>query len=593
MIATSKLSDSNVLKTGQIVQGKILKLYPNNKALIQLGTDKMTAQLEASLMTGGRYHFQVQFMDDVIHLKVLGEQLHHHLQTNAQNLMRQLGLKTTTTSGLFMQQLLKEKIPFAKDQLIKVIQLLEGAKNKPLAQEVLKEMIVQRLPITQAIFDALYTKNTSSFSEQIKSLLQQLNLSETTSFKNIENQLQQMIKRPLQSKMELIRHMSTEAINNNRQVFNLLKTTGIIEASLKFTTWKSHIEAYTEQNHWTQLNMPHRDATALKLPLKIEATEIKQVLKKVVENKGDLNDEAQKILRKFGEVMHQTIINHSTLDTKEFTLLKQQIIENLLPLLSRTQQIKMASHLLNTPLAIEQILQSLQTLADGQTYHSAEKLLRRLQQSETFLSMTPKEQFLTHLKHVLLFTGLTHENLVKQDLIQQQTATIKSMLIQMTQQSEGINQERMQQLLHFINGLQLQSVNETSNLIQASLQIPGEKLNLNSDLRMELEGEKTEDGMVNPDHCRILFYLDLENLKETVIDMHIQKRTVAVTIFNDEERMRVSSSKLQTMLKEALTKLDYHLTTLTMKPLQQDDKPKKNRMTPINQSIYQGVDYRI
>src|SRR5699024_10124260 len=194
--------------------------------------------------------------------------------------------------------------------------------------------------------------------------------------------------------------------------------------------------------------------------------------------------------------------------------------------------------------------------------------------------------------------------------------------------------------------LQLQSVYETSNFIQASLQIPGEKLALNSDLHFDIEGEKTENGMVNPNHCRILFYLDLKNLKETIIDMHIQKRTVAVTIFNDEEHLQVDSQFLQPMLKEGLSTLDYHLTTvtikplqqvdkhikkrtvavtifnddehlqvdsqflqpmlkeglstldyhlttITIKPLQQVDKPAKKQMPTINQQSYQGVDYRI
>src|SRR5699024_12488183 len=106
------------------------------------------------------------------------------------------------------------------------------------------------------------------------------------------------------------------------------------------------------------------------------------------------------------------------------------------------------------------------------------------------------------------------------------------------QQHDGVNQERAQQLLHFINGLQLKSVNETSNFIQASLQIPGEKLALNSDLHLDIEGEKTENGMVNPNHCRILFYLDLKNLKETIIDINIQKGKVDVTIFIDKKNLK-------------------------------------------------------
>ena len=593
LTSTAKQSEPHVLRPGQIVQGKILKLYPYNKAQIQLGSQKMTAQLEASLTTGQQYHFQVQAMDDNIRLKVLVEQIPNQLQENVQNIMQQLGLKTTKTSVLLMQELIKENIPLQKDQLVKAFQLLEEVKNKPQAQEVLKEMIARKFPITAAVFNALYTKRTSGFSEQIQSLLKQFNLSETARYRNIRNQLQQMVNHPLQSKPELIKRIITEATNNNQQFFNLLKATGIIESSLDFTSWKSQVDAYAVQNNLKRLNISNHDVSALELPLNMKETEVRRKLEQVVDNKAKLSHEAQKLMQKFGKEIHKNVINNSLLDAKEFVILKQQITEKLLPLLAETKQHTMTNHLRNTPAAILQLLQNLQTLADGQIYQTAEQFLKHMKKSEAFLAMTPKEQFLTHLKQVLLFTGLTHENLVKQDLAQRQSETVKSMLIQMIQQHEGINPERAQQLLHFINGLQLQSVDETSNFIQASLQIPGEKLALNSDLHLDIEGEKTENGMVNPNHCRILFYLDLKNLKETIIDMHIQKRTVAVTIFNDEEHLQVDSHFLQPMLKEGLATLDYHLTTVTIKPLQQVDKPVKKQMPPINQQSYQGVDYRI
>src|SRR5690625_2956832 len=590
LTSTAKLSEPHVLRPGQIVQGKILKLYPNNKAQIQLGSQKMTAQLEASLTTGGQYHFQVQAIDDVVRLKVLGEQVLNQLQENVQNIMQQLGLKTTV---LLMQELIKEKIPFRKDQLVKAFQLLEEAKNKLQAQEVLKEMIARKRPVTATVFNALYTKRTSGFTEQIQSLLKQFNLSETARYRNIRNQLQQMVNQPLQSKAELIKRIITEATNNNQQFFNLLKATGMIESSLDFTSWKSQVSAYAEQNNLKRLNISNHDVSALELPLKLKETEVRQKLEQVVDNKAKLSHEAQKLMQKFGKEIHETVINNSPLDAKEFALLKQQIIKKLLPLLAKTKQNTITNRLQNTPTAIRQLSQNLQTLVDRQTYQTEVQFLKHMKQSEAFLTMTPKEQFLTHLKQVLLFTGLTYENLVKQDLVQQQSETVKSMLIQMIQQHDGINLERAQQLLHFINGLQMQSVNETSNFIQAGLQIPGGKLSLNNDLRLDIEGEKTENGMVNPDHCRILFYLDLKNLKETIIDMHIQKRTVAVTIFNDEERLETDSHFLQPMLKEGLATLDYHLTTVTIKSLQQVDKPAKKQMSPINQQSYQGVDYRI
>src|SRR5690625_6222184 len=53
-------SEAQYFKKGSILRGRILKLFPQNKAHIQLGAHTFIAQLEASLQLGGSYHFQVQ-----------------------------------------------------------------------------------------------------------------------------------------------------------------------------------------------------------------------------------------------------------------------------------------------------------------------------------------------------------------------------------------------------------------------------------------------------------------------------------------------------------------------------------------------------
>src|SRR5699024_10844292 len=80
-----------VLKPGQIIQGKIMKLFPDQKAQIQLGSQTIIAQLEASLSAGTKYHFQVQPSDDVVHLRVLGDQLKNQAAGNVMELLQQLG----------------------------------------------------------------------------------------------------------------------------------------------------------------------------------------------------------------------------------------------------------------------------------------------------------------------------------------------------------------------------------------------------------------------------------------------------------------------------------------------------------------------
>src|SRR5690625_2873940 len=141
MINTINLVQS--IKTGQIIQGKILKLYPNNKAQIQLGSQIMVAQLEASLAVGERYHFQVGAADDLIHLKVIGEHLKNRPQTNITELLQVLGLKVSKGNIDFVQNLINEKIPFDRANLAQAFSLLDGAKNKSESQQVLKEMIMQ------------------------------------------------------------------------------------------------------------------------------------------------------------------------------------------------------------------------------------------------------------------------------------------------------------------------------------------------------------------------------------------------------------------------------------------------------------------
>src|SRR5690625_1477000 len=91
------IHEHQTIKVGQIIQGKILKLYPNQKAQIQLGSQIMIAQLEAALAVGERYHFQVEATDDLIHLKVIGEHLKNRPQTHITALLQALGLKTSKT----------------------------------------------------------------------------------------------------------------------------------------------------------------------------------------------------------------------------------------------------------------------------------------------------------------------------------------------------------------------------------------------------------------------------------------------------------------------------------------------------------------
>lgn len=587
------------LKTGQIVQGKIVKLYPNNKAQIQIGSQTMIAQLEASLTIGENYHFQVTSNADVTHLKVIGEQLQRNASENMHTLLQGLGMKATKANIALMQQLIKDKIPFDRNQLIAAFQLLEGAKDKGQAQLVIKEMLVHKLPFTDSIFQALFTKATNGFSEQLNSLLQQLkqDTNQTPLKESLIEHLASLTEHPNSTKGTLIKHVLSEIGSNETNFFITAKASGLVDKNVNFPTWKTDWQSFAKESFGNvpvnRITMSNEQLTSLSMPFKLNVSEVLHALEHALENKGDLIRQSQTLLGQFSAMISKANIHQTPLSENDFSELKTQIENKLLPLMSNKQQQQVRTLVQNNSTSLEQLQTILKTLANDQIYTKMGQLIKNINFEENVLVAKPHEAFRFQLKQVLQSIGLAHEYNLAHDLPEQQSTTVKSMILQLLQQGDGVTNDRAQQLLQFINGMQIQSISDTTNFLQASLQIPGEKLALNMDLQLEFEGKKTESGKIDPAYCRILFYLDLTNLKETIVDMNIQKRSVAVTVYNDNPYVLDQSLRLKPMLKEGLNNLDYHLSTITVKPLKQMDGEKNKVSKKVENNSYQGVDYRI
>lgn len=62
-----------------------------------------------------------------------------------------------------------------------------------------------------------------------------------------------------------------------------------------------------------------------------------------------------------------------------------------------------------------------------------------------------------------------------------------------------------------------------------------------------------DNGKIDADYARILFYLQLNSLQETVVDMQVQSRVVTVTVYNENDQLKELAEPLKTALKK-----DYH-----------------------------------
>lgn len=74
------------------------------------------------------------------------------------------------------------------------------------------------------------------------------------------------------------------------------------------------------------------------------------------------------------------------------------------------------------------------------------------------------------------------------------------------------------------------------------------------DATLQWNGRMKEDGKIDANYARILFYLQMESMKETVIDMQVQNRVVTVTVFNENSDIAFQAESLKTALKLGLAK---------------------------------------
>ncbi|GKV67781.1 hypothetical protein NCCP2716_02790 [Sporosarcina sp. NCCP-2716] len=141
-----------------------------------------------------------------------------------------------------------------------------------------------------------------------------------------------------------------------------------------------------------------------------------------------------------------------------------------------------------------------------------------------------------------------------------------------------------------LNGPLLQSAENGAQqqiIMQMPLQLHGRRI----DATLEWNGRMKEDGKIDPDHARVLFYLDLEALKKTVVDMQVQNKVITLTIFNEDTRLESAGEMLQETLEAALEDGGYRLSAVRFRPFREDEAVQSVRTSAGSRT--KGVDFRV
>lgn len=216
----------------------------------------------------------------------------------------------------------------------------------------------------------------------------------------------------------------------------------------------------------------------------------------------------------------------------------------------------------------------------------------------------PQPQFIKdELKSAIKTVGFSYENeMVKiirdnEPFNVNKLETLKPVLMHLlSEEAAGPVQHAAEKLLNKITGYQLLS-QETGPIQQLIFQIPLTFLDKRTDLTMQWSGRKDKNGQIDPNFCRVLFYLNLEHLKETIVDLHVQNRVISISIVNHREDLKNLAYKYIPYLKERLQDFKYYLSTIHFeKPIDKKSNyiEKKKTLSSLNlPNQYNGVDFRI
>ncbi|MFB1049588.1 hypothetical protein [Paraliobacillus sp. JSM ZJ581] len=547
----------NTLRVGQIVSGKVLEIYPNQRAMIQLGDQQVIAQLKTALTLKNNYWFQVQENDQLLHLKVLIDQSgKQSLEKQAAALLKQLQLPMTKENLQFIQKLIQSQITFNPRSLGQALELKQN--NIKTSMPFLLDMMAKQLPITTSVYRSLTSVKTESIQQQLYQIYQQLQ-SSNQPIKDKQlllNRIESMIygmtsNRDMSKVVQLIQQQMNQG---DQAMLHTLKQVGLLDNHLDTTQTKeikNQLQSIVNQHGENYISKKFGETFSRQLGLTDQQmSQFKKIVESMVHSgkNHELQTKAQRQLQVFLDKYH--------LGTR---------LASLFPVNERAA---FTNWRLNPEWKnIEPVLSTLKSVADQQLPQQAENKVIELLTLTRNNVISTKDQFLLQLKHFLNFSGVLDEyQLAKNDVVElKHNFSLKQLLLQASSAKTG----ESEQLINTLNGLQLSSVQEEGAFIQTSVQLPG-FLGSNQNITINMDSKKNESNQIDPDYCHIVFFLSLEKIGDTCIDMSVLNRKINLTVYNKNQEIIPLLDQLEPMLQDGLQNKEYKLMSIQFKQFSEE-----------------------
>ncbi|WP_216828005.1 hypothetical protein [Alkalihalobacterium elongatum] len=571
-IENKKLQKLHLFK-GQLFQGRIIKFFPNNIASLQLGNRTVTAKLEAPLSAGQKYWLEVVRADGIPQLKILD---HNALRQGGQQsqvqILHQLGIQSNRVNDLLIRHFATQQIPFTKEIFQNGAQLLQqiGLINEE-GLKVLSILLQKNFPLTQDSFQAI-----REISRSQRPLLHHLN--------DLLVELQKIEK-----------EYPSLHVHINR-----------IQAVIKETQLPEGKHPFIQLLHLASSNVVTRDVNE-------GATQLLHRLG-IIDANGNTNQLFSTFKGQLGDLANQHTINKlwpsvlpkdipiNTVDGKTLFQLLFPRLGQPFTKVEQQQQLQLMLQLFmfnNTHIRkTENIFFNLQLASQDLSSQERVALTNLWNQSVLNERTSDRSTLTNQMLRIITGLGYLQEREIGQLLQAQiinensQEDRLKRVLLQLKQMelSQSIK-DKVDLLLNRITGQQLIAQEQQGPLQHTTLQIPLQLGEWQTDLSVQWEGKRDEEGKIDSDHCRILFYLNLEQLKETIVDVQIQNRIISVQVLNEHERPNLIVTALQPLLKKKLSGLGFTLSNVKWVRFKEQQFTAQKAYTQRNG--YEGVDMRI
>ncbi|MEK4030212.1 hypothetical protein MKZ02_17040 [Pseudobacillus sp. FSL P4-0506] len=608
------------LREGEMFPAKVVKMLPNGMAELSTGTTTMVAKLEVPLQSGERYWFRVASNNEGIHLQVITSPMSENesLSKMARDLLMQLSLPITKENKAFVEMMMREKMPLTKELIMKAGEwLAKGPLSDGL--QAIKMMTEHSLPITKAIFQPLMTAYSSislgQLTEDLAAKLQQMNQPPTSAdalIKLLKDWQTPLEKHTVQKIAAAIMEklFSPEKLSASKSAaIDLVKSWGVISESGDsvddslvqiMRQWKRETSSPGATNQAVFENKP---------------PSIKQAVSQFIQQPAD---------RESLQRLEQALINNAKAAGKSAVGPLTAEIKSLI------------EGLKTTDLTNEQIAAVFKTAAKVSIQHNEpSEAIRQLaalfnKEAEEFVGLIKNETAKIHssslaalsrkellfqqialavendmqlhlsakeahslIKDTFRWLGIDLEGMLGTSLPEEAELEkmLKPQLLRLLSENLPVHiKESAEQLLGRMNVQPLLSA-ENGPIQQLIMQVPINLFGFHTELTLQWSGKKTEDGQLDSDYCRVLFYLELEHIKETVIDMQVQNRIIQLQIFNETPGLKSTAAALLPSLKAGIEEKGYQLSSIQFK------QSGKSELPPLVQVMetqpYEGVDIRI